>query len=234
MLYSETIGTGPNLVMLHGWGFSSALFSRVIDKYKNQYQITLIDLPGHGRSDNVDGGIDEWCNEIINILPENPILLGWSLGGLIAINIASKSKISNLILVASTPNFIKSFNWEYGIDINNFKNFSESIQADISKGLKRFISLQTTQKSRLRELSNLIDEYPASPSSLEQGLKLLYSTDVSNELKDLSIPIQAILGKNDVLVPKKLSYWYECQGIPVTIINTGHLPFLHSDFKLSL
>jgi pimeloyl-[acyl-carrier protein] methyl ester esterase len=40
-------------------------------------------------------------------LPNNPILLGWSLGGLLAINIANKIKISQLILLASTPKFIK-------------------------------------------------------------------------------------------------------------------------------
>jgi surfactin synthase thioesterase subunit len=50
--------------------------------------IIPVDLPGHGRRANVDGGLNEWCNEIIKILPNNPILLGWSLGGLLAINIA--------------------------------------------------------------------------------------------------------------------------------------------------
>jgi pimeloyl-[acyl-carrier protein] methyl ester esterase len=47
--------------------FNSALFSHLVDDYKNQYRITLIDLPGHGRSANVDGGLNEWCNEIIKI-----------------------------------------------------------------------------------------------------------------------------------------------------------------------
>jgi carboxylesterase BioH (pimeloyl-CoA synthesis) len=95
MLYSSTIGSGPDLVLLHGWGFNSELFNDLIDQYKNQYRITKIDLPGHGRSDNVDGGLNEWCNEIIKILPNNPILLGWSLGGLLAIKIATQIKYPN-------------------------------------------------------------------------------------------------------------------------------------------
>jgi carboxylesterase BioH (pimeloyl-CoA synthesis) len=99
MLYNSTIGIGPDLVLLHGWGFNSELFNNLIDRYKNQYRITMIDLPGHGRSDDVSGGLDEWCDEIIKNLPDNPILLGWSLGGLLAINIATKIKISKLILV---------------------------------------------------------------------------------------------------------------------------------------
>jgi len=55
MLYSSTTGTGPDLVLLHGWGFNSELFNDLIDRYKNQYRITMIDLPGHGRSDDVSG-----------------------------------------------------------------------------------------------------------------------------------------------------------------------------------
>ncbi|HBA27897.1 MAG TPA: alpha/beta hydrolase, partial [Gammaproteobacteria bacterium] len=42
MLYSSTIGIGPDLVLLHGWGFNSELFNDLIDRYKNQYRITMI------------------------------------------------------------------------------------------------------------------------------------------------------------------------------------------------
>jgi pimeloyl-[acyl-carrier protein] methyl ester esterase len=91
---------------------------KLIKRFSPQYRITLIDLPGHGRSANVDGGLNEWCNEIIKILPNNPILLGWSLGGLLAINIANKIKISQLILLASTPKFIKDNDWNCHVQVN--------------------------------------------------------------------------------------------------------------------
>ena len=162
MLYSKTIGNGPELVLLHGWGFNSELFNDLIIKYQDQYRMTKIDLPGHGRSNNIDGELDEWCDEIIKILPKNPILLGWSLGGLLAINIAKKITISELILVASTPNFVQSENWSYGIDKNNFEQFSNTLQLNLSKGLKRFVSLQTQDKSQLKSLNKFIDQYPAT------------------------------------------------------------------------
>ncbi|HIB97933.1 MAG TPA: alpha/beta fold hydrolase, partial [Candidatus Thioglobus sp.] len=162
MLYSQTIGTGPDLILLHGWGFNSELFNELIDQYKNQYRITKIDLPGHGRSDDVTGGIDDWCDEIIKILPENPMLLGWSLGGLLAIKIATKITISQLILVASTPNFVKTNDWPYGIDEDNFRQFSDALELNLSKGLKRFVSLQTQDKTQLKALNQSIDKFPAS------------------------------------------------------------------------
>ena len=218
MLYSSAVGIGPDLVLLHGWGFNSELFNNLIDRYKNQYRITMIDLPGHGRSDDVSGGLDEWCDEIIKNLPDNPILLGWSLGGLLAINIATKIKISKLILVASTPKFVQSEDWPYGIDENNFRQFSDALQLNLSKGLKRFVSLQTQDKAQLK--------------ALNQGLEILLTADLVDEFNQLKMSIEVILGNHDTLVPYRISNWYDKAKIKTQVLNTGHLPFLHKDFTL--
>jgi pimeloyl-[acyl-carrier protein] methyl ester esterase len=232
MLYSNTTGVGFNLVLLHGWGFNSELFNNLIDRYKNQYRITTIDLPGHGRSDDVSGGLDEWCDEIIKNLPDNPILLGWSLGGLLAINIATKIKISKLILVASTPKFVQSEDWPYGINESNFRQFSDALQLNLSKGLKRFASLQTEDKTQLKALNQSIDALPASTQALNQGLEILLTADLVNEFNRLKIPIEVILGNHDTLVPYRISNWYDKAKIKTQVLNTGHLPFLHKDFTL--
>lgn len=232
MLYSNTQGFGVDLVLLHGWGFNSELFNTLVDDYKNQYRITIIDLPGHGRSVNVDGGLDEWCDEIIKILPKNPILLGWSLGGLLAIKIASKITLSKLILIASTPNFIQTKNWEFGIEAGDFEQFSGALQLNLSKGLKRFMSLQTKDKSKLKALNKAIEQYPATTQALNQGLEILLKTNLNNQFKKLSIPIEVVLGKYDTLVPVKIDHWYHQNNIKTHVLNTGHLPFLHQDFVL--
>jgi pimeloyl-[acyl-carrier protein] methyl ester esterase len=232
MLYSRTIGTGPDLVLLHGWGFNSELFHVLIEQYKGQYRITVIDLPGHGRSDDVDGGLDEWCDEIIKILPNNPILLGWSLGGLLAIKIATQIKISKLILVASTPNFVQTNDWPYGINEDNFRQFSDALELNLSKGLKRFISLQTQDKTQLKTLNQSIDEFPTTTMALNQGLEILLITDLVDEFNQLKIEIKVILGDHDTLVPYRISSWYDKAKIKTQVLSTGHLPFLHKDFML--
>jgi pimeloyl-[acyl-carrier protein] methyl ester esterase len=232
MLYSCTIGTGPDLVLLHGWGFNSELFNDLIEQYKGQYRITVVDLPGHGRSNDIDGGLDKWCDEIIKILPKNPILMGWSLGGLLAIKIATKIAISKLILVASTPNFVQTNDWPYGINENNFRQFSDALEFNLSKGLKRFVSLQTQDKTQLKTLNQSIDKFPASAKALNQGLEILLTTDLVDEFNQLKIPIKVILGNHDTLVPYRISNWYDKSKIKTQVLNTGHLPFLHKDFTL--
>lgn len=232
MLHSSTIGTGPDLVLLHGWGFNSELFNDLIDRYKNEYRITKIDLPGHGRSDDVEGGLNEWCDEIIKILPNNPTLLGWSLGGLLAINIATKIKICKLVLAASTPNFVQNSNWEYGINADNFSQFSDALEFNLSKGLKRFVSLQIQDKAQLKSLNQSIDALPATTTALNQGLDILLSTDLTEQLLKLTIDIKVILGMKDTLVPNDIQTWYQANDIKPLILNSGHMPFLNADFEL--
>ena len=94
---------GPSLVLLHGWAFNSDIFLSLINKYKNNYRITVIDLPGHGRSPDIEGDIETWCNEIIKLIPEKSILLGWSLGGLLSIFIANQIKLNELDFSCRKP-----------------------------------------------------------------------------------------------------------------------------------
>lgn len=233
MLCVRTIGSGPDLVLLHGWAFSSALFTDLARKYQHQYRITLIDLPGHGGSQTVAGGIKQWADAIIKILPPRPILLGWSLGGLLAIHISSQIPIRQLLLVGATPNFIQSQHWQFGIPKSNFAAFAKTLQHNSAKGLKRFNALQSQDKTQLLALNQAIADFPASAQALNQGLQILLNTDLSAELKHLKMPILAILGKKDRLVPIAIQRWYAQHNIPVVVLDTGHLPFLHPKFDLS-
>jgi len=232
MLWHKTIGDGPSLVLLHGWAFNSDIFQSLIDKYKANYRITVIDLPGHGRSRDIDGNIESWCNELTKLIPEQSILLGWSLGGLLSTYIASQIEISKLILVAATPCLVNNENWNYGISSEVFDQFAINLKNDSTKSLKRFVSLQSKDKSQLQELYKSIQKYPASHSALNTGLEIIINSDLRDIYKDIAVPKTTILGSLDTLVPVKIKEWYEAVGSQTSIILSGHLPFIDKDFKL--
>jgi pimeloyl-[acyl-carrier protein] methyl ester esterase len=232
MLWHNTIGSGPDLVLLHGWGFSSDIFETLVDKYKNQYRITLIDLPGHGRSDDVNGGINEWCNTIAELVPNNANVLGSSLGGLLAMKIASICRIKNLIVVGATPSLTCNDNWQYGMEVETFMKFADDLKQNYAKTLRRFVSLQTKDKTLMRRIFEIIDKYPPSSSALTQGLSILLETDYQELFKSLDIPKYTILGTLDMLVPRSIEPWYQANGAQTTLMRTGHLPFLESEFSL--
>lgn len=82
-LYHKTIGIGPKLVMLHGWGFNSAIWEPLIPKLSEYFQLVLIDLPGFGLSSL---SIPEYRFELIaplllETVADEAVWLGWSLGG---------------------------------------------------------------------------------------------------------------------------------------------------------
>ena len=232
MLWHRTVGKGPNLVLLHGWAFNSDVFQALVIKYKKDYRITVIDLPGHGRSPDLDGGIDTWCNEIIKFIPEKSILLGWSLGGLLSIFIANKIKLNELILVASSPCLVNHDNWNLGIKNEVFNQFVINLKTDSTKALKRFVSLQSKNKSQINELHKSIQKYPASQSALDNGLEIIINSDLRAQYKNILTPKKCILGNHDTLIPIKIQDWYEDNDSKTQIIKTGHLPFLEKNFEI--
>jgi pimeloyl-[acyl-carrier protein] methyl ester esterase len=232
MLWHKTIGDGPSLVLLHGWAFNSDIFLSLINKYKNKYRITVIDLPGHGRSPDIEGDIETWCNEIITLIPKKSILLGWSLGGLLSTFIANQIKVNELILVAASPCLVNNLNWNFGIESQAFDLFVDNLKNDSTKALKRFVSLQSKDKSQIQELHHSIQKYPASKSALDIGLKIILNSDLSDAYKNISVPKTCILGSLDTLVPVKIQDWYDDAGSKTYVLRSGHLPFLDSNFKI--
>ncbi len=232
MLWHRTVGDGPSLVLLHGWAFNSDIFHGLVDKYKANYRVTVIDLPGHGRSNDIDGDIESWCNEIIKLIPEKSTLVGWSLGGLLSTYLASKIDLKKLILVAATPCLVNNESWNYGINSEIFNQFAINLKNDSTKSLKRFVSLQSKDKSQLQELYKSIQKYPVSMSALNNGLEIIINSDLRDNYEKLTVPKAVILGSLDTLVPVKIKEWYDEAGSTTSVIRSGHLPFLNKDFKL--
>jgi len=81
-LHIETSGQGPDLVLLHGWAMHSGIWGSVRDSLAQRFRLHLVDLPGHGLSPMCEPGTLEHLTGIVaDILPENCMLGGWSLGG---------------------------------------------------------------------------------------------------------------------------------------------------------
>ncbi len=232
MLWHKTIGKGPNLVLLHGWGFSSDIFQNLIEKYQKSYCITAIDLPGHGRSDDIEGGLESWCEELIQFIPKKSILLGWSLGGLLSIYIATKIQLEHLILVAATPSLVNHENWKFGINSEIFQQFAINLKNDNAKTLKRFVGLQSKDRSQILEIYEAIQKYPTTDKALNIGLDILINSDLQELYKKINIPRSVVLGSLDTIVPVEIKDWYKNNKTQTFLLHTGHLPFLDKTFKL--
>jgi pimeloyl-[acyl-carrier protein] methyl ester esterase len=221
-----------NLVLIHGFGFGSYIFNELESKFHN-YNIITIDLPGHGGNEFVSDDLDDWVNNIKDKIPENAIILGWSLGGLLAIKLTQIVQVKKIILVASSPKFVNDSIWQYGIPTNNFKMFSDNLNANIAKGLTRFVSLQGLEKTQIKQLKPQIEQNLPSILGLNNALKILQNTDLRKELLHIKDKTQVILGNKDTIVPFEIYNWYQDNGFNIKVYNTGHIPFLAKDFNLT-
>jgi pimeloyl-[acyl-carrier protein] methyl ester esterase len=179
-LYHQTTGQGPNIVLLHGWGVHSGIWQFIVANLTKDFAVTLVDLPGFGRSDVIpDYSMAEIVKQLHLVTPPEAIWIGWSLGGLIATRFALTYplQVKKLICVASSPRFLEEKHWP-GMSYLVLKKFNEQLQVDYKGTLTRFLLLQfygtTVDKALIHWLKQHIFLYgePAI-TTLNGGLAIL-------------------------------------------------------------
>lgn len=206
-LYVERWGSGPNLVMLHGWGMHGGLLKDFADRLSRDFCITLVDLPGHGRSPIGSWRVEDLVKALLHAAPPRSHWLGWSLGGVIATLVARAAPEPplSLTLMASSPCFIQVSDWP-GVLPRHLEEMAAQLVEDAEGTMNRFVGLQTFGQVNARDLARQIKHAVASrpladPRALEGGLTLLLEQDLRSDLAMLSLPIAVVLGELDRLVP---------------------------------
>src|SRR5438270_13933618 len=109
-LYYETHGVGRPLILLHGGLMSGETFGPVLPLLAERHQVIAVDLQGHGRTADIDRPIDvrlmaDDIGALINHLGlDMPDLVGYSLGGGVALHAAAKYPAKARRLVAASAN----------------------------------------------------------------------------------------------------------------------------------
>ena len=229
---------GKIIVMLHGWGFSSAVFHSIVPCLSSRYRVILVDLPGYGLNSAIPANRTQ--GTMVNLedtLPENVILFGWSLGGILALRytIMNPSRVQALITVSSSPRFtsLPEERWP-GTDPELLKKLQGiRSQENVYRVIDRFLSLQAmgspTMKNDIREIKELLKDTPLpSYYELQAGLKTLADEDLRGCLTRIVCPCLHIYGQKDRLVP--------CQGSTIWPVNdhslihifqqSSHAPFI--------
>src|SRR5262249_22095280 len=122
-VHVESAGEGPSLVLLHGWAMHSGWFAPLLPSLAGRYRVTLVDLPGHGRSASPTAHTLEAITAAVARAVEREsdnapmLLLGWSLGGAVALQWAQSEpeRVRGLLLAATTPCFVARPDWPHAM-----------------------------------------------------------------------------------------------------------------------
>lgn len=229
------------LVMVHGWGMNLRVFDALRERLGG-LPTRAIDLPGHGRSPwwPEAAQFDVLCGAVLEALPPRCVLLGWSLGAKVAMQLATQQpgRIAALVLVGATPKFARSADWPHGMEQGALRAFRSVLEQDWRQTLEDFLWLQV-RGSRDAEATAqslrgaLLAQGEPRREALLAHLALLETIDLRALVRQITQPALLVTGRNDRVTPPGAAEWMagemKAAGL-LELPRAGHAPQLsHAD-----
>lgn len=244
MMHIETIGSGPPLVLVHGWAMHGGIFGPLSERLARRHTLHLVDLPGHGHSRDYPAAftLTACVDELLARLPPAP-WLGWSLGALVALRAAALApqRLPRLILLCGSPRFVRDDDWPHAVEAEVFQSFGRDLGADYPRTIDRFLALEAHGSDHMREelralRARVFARGEPDPRVLIEGLQILERSDLRASLSALAMPTLWIAGRRDRLVP-----WEGIEAAAAAmpagafrrIEGGGHAPFLSHAEKVA-
>jgi pimeloyl-ACP methyl ester carboxylesterase len=204
-------GEGAPLVCVHGLAGSWRWWRAVVPRLAAVHEVHLVDLPrfaslARGRPGDAADWLVEW---LAAARIERPVLVGHSLGGLLAAQAATRVELDRLVLVDAAG-------------LPTGRGVREELLALVG-------TVRAVTPSFLVTLTG--DALRWGPWSLYGGARYALATDLTADLGRIEAPTLVVWGERDELVPVRLaSTWRE--AIPgarlVVIPHAAHVPMIES------
>ena len=209
------------LLLIHGWGCDSRSWQPLLPQLNQHMDVGLVSLPGFSTSESQSEHSkfqhpEEFVEALTSQLPKRFFLMGWSLGGMLATQLAGAipERVAGLVTIASNVSFVAGDNWLPAMAADVFAAFTEGFEQAPEVTLKRFSGLMAKGDADERQLlKTLRSECAASWSEAGteqlaiwlQGLNWLQQIDNRQAFIELKVPGLHLLADGDALVPRTVS-----------------------------
>jgi len=242
-IFYKDSGQGKTIVLLHGFTESQKIWNHFAKVLSKEFRIITIDLPGHGKSECVDGiHTMELQAEVVNavlkkLIVRKCVMIGHSMGGYVTLAFARKfpSRLKGICIFHShcfpdTP------------EDREIRNRTiELVRNDKFGFLTNFIPNlfpQEVQEKFSGKINALVREAEKMPKegiiAALEGMKI--RKDQSAFLSTTSLPVLFILGLKDSKAP--VSRLWEMISLPhhsesLILRDAGHMGYIE-DPKVTL
>jgi pimeloyl-ACP methyl ester carboxylesterase len=203
-IHYEVEGQGPPLILVHGYTRSLEDWRNFgfVPELKNDYQLILIDVRGHGQSDKPDNlnaySLETMAEDVIAIMDELNIkrahYLGYSMGGIIGFYGIARyylPRLDSLTLGGFTAYLDeKGFQGRQGI-----VNLTQSA---VEKGMPILISALEKDFGVKLEQSYYMSLSPQSLLSIQKNSLVAFSEGIDDEITSkINVPCLFYVGESD-------------------------------------
>jgi pimeloyl-ACP methyl ester carboxylesterase len=221
-IHYEVYGSGPPLILTHGYSSTSAMWQGQIEALSKQHELVLWDMRGHGQSDYPDdpGAYSEasTVGDIAALLDvvgaDKAIVGGLSLGGYmsLAFHRAHPARVRALLIIDTGPGFKK----DDAREVWNKRARDTGDRFD-REGLEVLKSLSA-------ERASVTHRNAKGLALAARGMLAQRDARVIESLPDIKVPSLVVVGADDT--PFLAASDYMAAKIPaaqkVVIPNAGH------------
>jgi len=225
-IYYEDHGSGPAVLLSHGYSATSRMWQGQVDALKDRYRVITWDMRGHGESDSpVDQGeyseaktVDDMAAILTHLAIESAVIGGLSLGGYMsmAFNVAHPKLVRALMLFDCGPGY-KNPKARDGWNETAMKR-AANFEA---KGLAALGSSDEVRVSTHKSADGL--------ARAARGMLAQFDSRIIESLETISVPTLVLVGADDA--PFLNASDYMSAKIPgavrVTIPEAGHAANIH-------
>ena len=207
--YVDT-GNGPTLFCLHGMNGNSKSWTKLFNSLNSSYRIIAWDAPSFGMSDVFGDNIEEYKNAAKTLIEKlklkNIILIGHSMGGLIATQLAYDDDLSISGLILSSTHL--GFGCQKGDSLmpryaNRLETFS-SKHSDIGYAMER--AQRNTPEGTSQEVIEFLANVALSIrlESIRDGGRMSQETDNTIICNNLKVPVLILSGAKDTVISSEM------------------------------
>lgn len=195
------------LILLPGWALGTSPLEPLAAALQGLDAHLRVHLQPLPEPDSAD--LEDWLDELDDAIPEDTWLGGWSMGGMLAAELAARrgDRCCGLVTLASNSRFVAYHDWLSAMPEATFKAFLSGCEADPKATLKRFALLCAQGSQDPRGLSRLLGAAAplATAAHLVDGLRVLASLDTRAALQRFAGPQLHLFAGQDSLVPAQVA-----------------------------